>query len=292
MNKRTRLATWLVERRAKEALRHHVRQRDRDDVRSRQWIGLDTFLADWQGLHALPAPAPTLSRKIWLLWLQGEAQAPDMIRTCINSWRTRNPGWDVEVIDEARLAGLIDLPDFPAHVAPNHKANVIRLRLLARYGGVWVDATTACQRPLDEWIDTAAQTGFFAFSRPQPIRTVANWFIAAAPGQPLLEAWRMWSEAYILSRRRARSYFWQHHTFDWMLERFPALQDQWADTPKISARGPHVVQRMIDGDLSPADTPTADQLARLPLLKLNRRKGYELSQIRDIFRAAGLVPPL
>ena len=277
---------------AKENLRDYVRRRDRCDFKTRRWIGMDTFVDDWQQLASINASEPTVNRTLWLLWLQGETSAPALVRQCISSWRAFNSGWNIKVLSLDNLSEFIDLPRFPRHVSDNHKANIIRLRLLERHGGVWADSTTACQIPLDDWIDAAAGQGFFAFTRPQPLRAVANWFIAARPNNPLLRAWRRWSEAYILSRRRPRSYFWQHHTFDWLLMRYPELYDVWANIPKVSARGPHVMQRLIDGHLSEHEVPTPEALRRVPLLKLNRRKGYELTQIRKFFTRFNIDSPI
>ncbi|WP_147418117.1 capsular polysaccharide synthesis protein [Salinisphaera sp. Q1T1-3] len=290
MHPRTRILKPIAEAITTERFRRYVVRRDRQDRACQQRLGLDTFVADWDRLmQAPPAPNPP-ARTIWMLWLQGETEAPALVRACIESWRVRNPSWTVRVLDAESLVNTIALPRFPSHISPSHKADIIRLRLLARYGGVWADATTICQRPLDEWIDVTTPRGFFAFTRPQPLRSVANWFIAAHTDAPLLQAWLAWSETYMLSRRPARSYFWQHHTFDWLLARDPERQREWDETPKISARGPHVLQRLLDGHLSAQARPTAEQLASLPLFKLNRRKGYTLTDTRRIFLDYGLEP--
>lgn len=265
--------------------RHVLRQHARDRQTQVQ-IGMDSFPDDWQRLMA-QAPRP-VRRRVWMLWFQGEAEAPDMVRTCIASWRRLNPGWQVEVLDGDSLARWIEPPTLPAQARLNHRANVVRLALLARHGGVWADATTLCLRPLDDWIDRTQACGFFAFARPQPARPVANWFIAARPDAPLLAAWRQWSEIYLTSSRPPASYFWQHHTFDWLLRRSPELARAWTAAPQISARGPHILQRLIDGHLPREALPTRAQLAEIPFFKLNRRKGYTRQQIETTLAAWNL----
>ena len=40
-----------------------------------------------------------LPRRVWMYWQQGEAAAPDLVRECIASWRSQNPGWEIVVLD-------------------------------------------------------------------------------------------------------------------------------------------------------------------------------------------------
>jgi mannosyltransferase OCH1-like enzyme len=45
--------------------------------------------------------AAALPRVIWMLWLQGWHQAPELVRACAETWRRRNPGWTVRRLDRA-----------------------------------------------------------------------------------------------------------------------------------------------------------------------------------------------
>jgi len=261
--------------------RRFVGAQHRRDMANQRTIGFDTFAKDWERLLARPRPVePQVERTVWMLWLQGEAKAPPLVRHCLDSWRERNPGWSIRMLDEDAAFDLTGLPDMPRRVEPNHLANLIRLRLLSRHGGIWTDATTLCRRPLDGWIDAAAASGFFAFARPQPVRALANWFIAALPADPLLQAWRLWSEDYVLSGKRVQSYFWSHHTFDWLLHSSPTLAARWEEVPKISARGPHILQRLLDHHVTAEDTSFGATFSQVPLFKLNWKKGYTLEAIR------------
>lgn len=268
--------------------RRFVGQQHRRDKSNQCKLGLDTFSDDWSRLLS-GASTDWPNKRLWILWLQGETQAPPLVARCINSWRSLNPDWQIEVLDEQRLGDWIDLPDFPSGTSLNHIANIVRLRLLVRYGGVWTDATTICLRPLDDWIGHAHHSGMFAFARPQPVRSLANWFIASTPQSPLTEAWRRWSETYLLSGKRPQSYFWSHHTFDWLLKRSSHLHDLWNQTPQVSARGPHVFQRLLDGHLDDDDIPTQAALAEVPLAKLNHKKGYTVEAVDQLLKDNGLM---
>ena len=48
-------------------------------------------------------------------------------------------------------------------IPPAAESDLLRLYLLNKYGGVWVDSTNLCRRPLNDWLPSAASQGFFAF---------------------------------------------------------------------------------------------------------------------------------
>lgn len=195
------------------------------------------------------------------------------------------------MLDGDALARLVNLPRLPSHVATRHIANIGRLELLRRYGGVWADATSLALKPLDSWLGAVKPTGFFAFRRPQPLRELANWFIAANPGHPLIEAWLRWSVIYLQSRWRPSTYFWSHFTFNWLVGRSTRLRLAWDNVPAVSARGPHVMQRILDGHIAGNDLPSSEALGTLPLFKMNWKKGYEVAEIRHQLKRFGIADP-
>ena|SRR5687768_15223183 len=149
-----------------------------------------------------------LNRVIWMLWFQGFDQAPEIVQLCVRSWKVRNPTWQVIQLSNANLTDYVH-PDELAllrsmGLPPQKLANLIRIYLISRHGGVWADATCFCCKPLDNWLPDYMASGFFAYRfhadawlrgyrRPAifALRTkagdkiVANWFLAAVKGNPL-----------------------------------------------------------------------------------------------------------
>ncbi|OQX73377.1 MAG: hypothetical protein B6D64_13895, partial [Bacteroidetes bacterium 4484_276] len=93
---------------------------------------------------------------IWILWLQGFEDAPDVVKRCLASWKKHNPTWKINLLDETNIKQFIDVH---AIIGRNYKeiskqalSDVIRINLLSKFGGVWTDATCFCCKPLDEWL--------------------------------------------------------------------------------------------------------------------------------------------
>lgn len=211
------------------------------------------------------APCP---RIIWMLWLQGWDRAPPIAQACLRSWQRLNPTWRVQTLTletlpdflpEDTVARVLDTPSDAVEALSDR----IRIELLARYGGVWADASTLCARPLDQWLPDYLTTDFFAFERPVPERMIASWFLAATKGSYIIEQWRRRTENYWHERRTRGDYFWFHHLFAQGYASDPEWWRQWDRTPKLPAMhtfhfGPNdarlmgpVEQKYIDGLAAP-----------------------------------------
>lgn len=223
------------------------------------------------------AEAP-LPRVIWQLWLQGWDVAPEIVRACAETWRRRNPGWTVRRLDARSLAGVLPDGDLAvvAGTSPEPEAfsDLVRLALLARYGGVWVDATTYCLEPLDAWLPGRMASGFFAFARPAPDRLLSSWFLAAAAGSGIVQRWHDAAQEYWAGRAERDHYFWVHRLFAACHDCDPLFRAAWDATPTLPADASH---RFIPYETRLAEPPTAADRAFLaapdtPVLKLTHKR--------------------
>lgn len=126
-----------------------------------------------------------MNKIVWVLWLQGYDNAPPVVRKCIASWITKNPDWQINVLDRGTIGDYVDIsvPKSTLELlSDQHYSDLLRFALLTRYGGVWVDATLYCRKPLDSWIFDQMGSGFFAFSHEAEDRVLAVWFLAANAG--------------------------------------------------------------------------------------------------------------
>ena len=218
----------------------------------------------------VPRPLP---RIIWMYWAQGWDSCPEQTRLCLASWERHNPDWRLIRLDDANAGEHADLGTFldGKDITITARSNHLRVRLLAQHGGVWVDASTFCSRPLSDWLPALMQSGFFAFSRPAPDRLLATWFLAAEPGNPLVLRWRDLMERYWRSVDRMNFYHWTHYLFAEGCRADPRMNAIWHDTPQVSADGPHQVQFHSE---PPNDRHVLVSLAerRVPVHKLETRR--------------------
>lgn len=132
---------------------------------------------------------------IWLFWHSGFETAPDVVRKSLKTWQHFNPDYEVRDMDStiaSRWLGL-DLEklfdSLTVEMGWAVKADIIRMMLLAKFGGVWADATTFCLKPLSDWLPNEAEDiGFFAFRNVTKDRDkdLRIWFLAATASNQII----------------------------------------------------------------------------------------------------------
>lgn len=222
-----------------------------------------------------PVDVPDMPRIIWIYWHQGESEAPWIVRRCIETWRSRNPGWQVRVLDAQNVRDYVDMSDVPPGLPLRYSANLLRVRLMRDYGGVWADATTHCHRPLDEWLWLHLTGGFFVFRNGGPDRFIESWFIASAPRHILS---RLWAEDFARHLRRlprkSESYFIFFYLFQWRILKDPEARAAFDRVAGLPAPPAFVMIEALR-DVLPKDQIIRLVSAGLPLSKLSWRSEVE-----------------
>lgn len=196
---------------------------------------------------------------IWTIWLQGEENAPAIVRNCLNSIRRFYPDRLV-VLDSRNIADYIDLPPavmekyHAGQIRNCHFADICRIELLHRYGGIWLDATCLMTAPIPEQI---LHTDFFMYTTEDTF--VQNCFISARRGSRLLEAWRAMVLDYWLKEDSAISYFMHQIMFRALVTNDAAAAVCFDAMPKID-QGPTHRLWWSDAD-KPYCSETLDELA-------------------------------
>ena len=153
--------------------------------------------------------------RIFTLWLQGEEQAPDIVKSCFASIR-KHCTQPLVILDGKTVFDWITLPEDivekyrAGKIKPAHFADICRVELLHSYGGYWLDSTCYVSAPIPTWI---TEHDFFVFMAGEKVHGnysfIQNCFIRARKGSYLLEAWRAMILDYWLHEDRRVDYF-QH----------------------------------------------------------------------------------
>lgn len=87
-------------------------------------------------------------RPVWVLWMQGIENAPEVVKVCIDTIRRScGKGELLFVLDKKTIGDYIELPNYiikkyeEGIIDDTHLSDIIRLRLLNVYGGIWIDST-------------------------------------------------------------------------------------------------------------------------------------------------------
>lgn len=123
-----------------------------------------------------------IPRTIHHIWV-GPDPLPDAHRPWVESWRHHHPTWKHRLWMEKDLPADPIRPEVLERLrAPVERADILRLEILYRFGGVYVDTDLECLRPMDDVIGDDEFVGVCL----KPGR-VTNTLIASVPGHPFLE---------------------------------------------------------------------------------------------------------
>ncbi|MEV6298415.1 capsular polysaccharide synthesis protein [Actinoplanes sp. NPDC051861] len=195
----------------------------------------------------------TLDQPIFMYWAQGFTAAPPVVQACLAALKATNPGSRVHEITDANMRAYVDVPeDLAVKLDRRHLSDVLRLSLLEKFGGVWVDATCHVTEPLRPRVDAAlAKSGMFAFNYTGPF--ISNWFLAARPDSHVLHLWRAAALLWWERCGEPTDHFLYHHIFEMLHHLDERFRLEWDEGMRLNAKPPHALQAVM---LQPYDPDT------------------------------------
>ncbi|MBD7957399.1 hypothetical protein H9651_07090 [Microbacterium sp. Sa4CUA7] len=179
---------------------------------------------------------------VFCYWNSGPDHAPEVARACMAQLRDLHP--EAHMLDAVSVRELIDIPDRIASVLetdrPAHFADYVRVALLEKYGGIWVDATCWVPGPLD-----VAVLPYLTAGVVYPRWTsgqIGNWFIAAASDSLVITLQRIALDMWWNERTDLPDYFLYHRIFETLHTLVPEFRGQWAEAATLSSAASHLLQ--------------------------------------------------
>lgn len=133
---------------------------------------------------------------VWMFW--NNENIPLEIQTFINKIKNENPDYDVRILNFSNLNNYVnDLIFYDGIDIPiANKTDLIRLALLYKFGGVWLDITTILFQPIDDFLNIKNINNYDLiafyyektttdFNRPM----IESWFLAAPPQSQFIHEW-------------------------------------------------------------------------------------------------------
>ncbi len=181
------------------------------------------------------------NEKIFTLWLQGEKNAPPLVQACFASIR-KHCAQELVILDKDTVFDYITLPEVivqkyrAGKIKHAHFADICRVELLYRHGGIWMDSTIFATGTIPQWI---IDQDFFVYMTGHvggsEYSFIQNCFIRARRGSYLLAAWRAMILEFWIAEPREFDYFMHQLMFKALV-----LNDKTA--AKYFEQMPHVDQ--------------------------------------------------
>lgn len=191
------------------------------------------------------------SETVWICWLQGMDQAPLLVKRCYESIRRSLPNKKIILVDEENIYDYVVLPDYivdkrkQGKIGNAHFSDLIRLELLIKYGGYWIDATVLCtDAKLFYYIDSLPlfMFSFYYFGIIPEIMETNNWFIKSTANNNIICLVRELLYAYWKENNRPVHYFLFHIFMTMALE---CYEKEYKEMPVVSQADAHILASYI-----------------------------------------------
>jgi hypothetical protein len=113
--------------------------------------------------HLAYEPEPV--KHIWVMWWQGLDNAPALVKKCVKILKEKSQGYTITLLDKDNYKDYVDIPSYITNKFEHGKisianySDVIRMALLYKYGGFWIDSTVLL---LDGWDKDYYNLPFFS----------------------------------------------------------------------------------------------------------------------------------
>jgi len=141
-------------------------------------------------------PDETITHKIWIYW--HEPTLPKIVEICIRQIERLNTEYSVVVLNKDTYKNYVgDLDLYLAKVTVTTFTDLLRLELVSKYGGIWLDASILFFKSIDQIFSALNlnicspilfYTDIFCKYQERPI--IETWFIASPPRDPFILAWK------------------------------------------------------------------------------------------------------
>ena len=192
---------------------------------------------------------------IWQYWHQGIEAAPDLIKQCFRSVRHYMPDKKQVIITFDTIKDYIELPEIYYRLLENkkmkiaHFSDVLRVYLLEKYGGTWVDSTIFLT---DKIPDDIMNSNFCILQKDIKTDVSKNnnscFFIHSKEYSYHIEALKNILDKYWQDNDYLINYFMFEHISTMLSEIEGELKIEWDSMPRYSAEITGELQKHLFDD--------------------------------------------
>lgn len=195
------------------------------------------------------------SNKIWICWFQGIEKAPELVKVCYNSVVKNYNDKQIIVLTEENYKQYVDIPEYilkkweKGYITFAHFSDILRIELLSKYGGLWLDSTIFTTKKSDLVFNDNIELFVFKqvdLDRKNSLTVVAsNWLIYANKDNNIINLTKKLLYQYWKDYNHAINYNIFHIFFKFATE---VYKDEWDKVPTFNNISPHILQFELNDD--------------------------------------------
>lgn len=258
-----------------ELLRHGTYLKINNKLKKKYSASLGYFDASYSEV-ALPKKH---SNKVWVSWMQGMKNAPALVQRCYRSLQENLNDREIILITSENLKDYTDMPSWimkkyeKGLITRTHFSDLLRLELLCKHGGTWIDSTVFCSGGnIPAYM---LDSDLFMFQNLKPgadgsTLNISSWFMTSCANNKVLMAVRELLWEYWKKEDRLIDYFLIHHFIMMALEYYKEDCQKMVQYPNSM---PHILLLML---FEPFNQEKWDAVTRVcPFHKLAYKRSAE-----------------
>lgn len=268
-----------------ELVRLGVQQKILHKLKKRYLPILESFDEEWKsGRYAMKQES---CPRIWICWMQGMEDAPKLVQDCYSSICEHITEREIVLVTAKNRKEYVVFPDYIEQkyeagvITHTHFSDLLRVALLAEYGGTWIDATVFCVGGVIPRY--MLDSDFFVFQNLKPgadghVSNISSWFITAKTGHKFVLAVRDLLFAYWKTENVLVDYFIFHLFFSMIMDFYA---DDWKKVIPFSNSVPHILLLRL---FEPYNEECYEELKRIcPFHKLAYKRTPEEFALKGTF---------
>lgn len=183
-----------------------------------------TFLTEYNDTKIHSA-----SNKVWVCWFQGMDKAPELVNICYKSLKKNLTDREIILITSDNMCDYVEFPDYilekweNGQITNTHMTDLLRLELLIKYGGMWIDSTVLCTSRRENIPEYFFNSELFIYQMLKPGRDgqaqpMSSWLISAKTNNKILMMTKYLCYEYWKNNTEMIDYFLFHDFFVISLE--------------------------------------------------------------------------
>ena len=205
------------------------------------------FITEYVNTHKNDKQTHEHANIIWTIWLQGMENAPEVVKKCYESMKKNIKDKKIIVITDDNYNEYVQFPEYildkykKGIISKVHFSDLLRIELLAKYGGTWLDGTVYCSGSVKQTY--MLDSDLFLFQNLKPgadghCSLISSWLMTASSNNRIIMLTRELLYRYWSKYNYAIDYFILHDFFQMAIEAYP---EEWNKVIPFSNSTPHIL---------------------------------------------------
>lgn len=223
--------------------------------------------------------------RVFCYWAQGVELAPPIVSACQRQLKKFLPKDSLIMLSERDIGNFVVVPDVIKQKLGTRSAffsDILRLLLLSKYGGTWIDSTCYLTGPINT-AHSSSEGSFTAFRIGSP-STLSVWYLKSRNDSWIIHTWKEAMLTYWENHDEETNYFIFHHVFEALYRLDSKFKTERDTVKQLPSSLPHEWYFKLGDDFDP--TLFEDICKASNIHKLTHKTNPKLERADSFYTAA------